>query len=59
MKAYLFAYSQACTQAQVQAFLNDTKAIKMWVAPFPYAAILVSDVGCAVSVYSGSQRHPS
>ena len=44
MKAYLFAYSQACMQAQVQAFLNDTKAIKMWVAPFPYAAILVSDL---------------
>ena len=44
MKAYLFAYSQACSQAQVHAFLNDTNAIKMWVAPFPYAAILVSDL---------------
>ena len=44
MKAYLFAYSQACVQAQVHAMLNDTQAIKMWVAPFPYAAILVSDL---------------
>ena len=44
MKAYLFAYSQICTQAQVHAFLNDTNAIKTWIAPFPYAAILVSDL---------------
>ena len=44
MKAYLFAYSQTCTQAQVHAFLNDTNAIKTWIAPFPYAAILVSDL---------------
>ena len=44
MKAYFFAYSQACMQAQVHALLNDTKAIKTWVAPFPYAAILVSDL---------------
>ena len=39
MKTYLFAYSQVCTQAQVHAFLNDTNAIKTWIAPFPYAAI--------------------
>ena len=44
MKAYLFAYSQACIQARVHAMLNDTEAVKMWVAPFPYAAILVSDL---------------
>ena len=44
MKAYLFAYSQTCTQAQVHAFLNDTNAIKTWIAPFPYAAILVSEL---------------
>ena len=43
MKTYLFAYSQMCTQAQVHALLNDTNAIKTWIAPFPYAAILVSD----------------
>jgi len=28
----------------VHAFLNDTNAIKTWIAPFPYAAILVSDL---------------
>lgn len=44
MKAYLFAYSQACSQAQVHAFLNNSKAVKTWVAPFPYSAILVSDL---------------
>lgn len=42
MKAYLFAYSQACIPAQVQHLLNDTKAVATWVSPFPYAAILVS-----------------
>ena len=45
MKAYLFVYSQKCTQAQVHAFLNHTNAIKTWIAPFPYAAILLSDLG--------------
>ena len=44
MKAYLFAYSQAWPQTRVHAFLNDTNAIKTWVAPFPYAAILVSEL---------------
>ncbi len=44
MKAYLFAYSQAWTQAQVHAILNDTKAIETWIAPFPSAAVLISDL---------------
>ena len=44
MKTYLFAYSQLCTPAQVHAFLNDTNGIKTWIAPFPYSAILVSDL---------------
>ncbi len=44
MKAYLFAYSQGWTQARVHAILNSTDAIKTWVAPFPYAAILVSEL---------------
>ena len=42
MKAYLFAYSQACVQSQLHAVLNDTAGVETWVAPFPYAAILVS-----------------
>ena len=44
MKAYLFAYGQALTQAQVHALLNQTNAIETWIAPFPSAAILVSDL---------------
>ena len=44
MKAYLFAYSQAWTQAQVHAVLNDTNAIETWIAPFPSAAVLISDL---------------
>ena len=42
MKSYLFTYSQAYTQAYVHGILNATQAIDTWVAPFPYAAILVS-----------------
>ena len=42
MKSYLFTYSQACTQGQVHSVLNDTEGVQTWVAPFPYAAILVS-----------------
>ena len=42
MKSYLFTYSQACTQARAHAVLNDTQEVQTWVAPFPYAAILVS-----------------
>lgn len=44
MNSYLFAYSQACTPAQVQFVLNDTQAVDTWVAPFPYAAILLSEL---------------
>ncbi len=42
MRPYLFAYSQACPQAHAHAVLNDTQGVDTWVAPFPYAAILVS-----------------
>ena len=44
MKGYLLAYSQACAPQQVQHLLNDTQAVVTWVAPFPYAAILVSSL---------------
>ena len=44
MKGYLLAYSQACAPQQVQHLLNDTRAVVTWVAPFPYAAILVSSL---------------
>lgn len=42
MKSYLVTYSQACTQAQMHTILNTTHGIDTWVAPFPYAALLVS-----------------
>ena len=42
MKSYLLTYTQAVTPAYVQYVLNDTEAVATWVAPFPYAAILVS-----------------
>ena len=45
MKAYLFAYSQACVPQQVQDLLSDTREVATWVSPFPYAAILVSSLG--------------
>ncbi len=44
MNAYLFTYSSTCLQAQVHAVLNNTNAIETWIAPFPYAAILVSNL---------------
>lgn len=44
MKAYLLAYGHALTQAQVHALLNETSAVEMWIAPFPSAAILASNL---------------
>ena len=44
MKPYLFTYSAACSQATVHAILNATNAIHNWIAPFPYSAILVSNL---------------
>ena len=44
MKPYLFTYSAARSQEGVHAILNATAAIHNWVAPFPYSAILVSNL---------------
>ena len=44
MKPYLFTYSATCSQSGVHAILNATDAIEDWIAPFPYSAILVSDL---------------
>ena len=43
MKSYLLTYTQAVRPAYVQHVLNDTKTVETWVAPFPYAAILISE----------------
>ena len=55
MKSYLFTYGQAGTQAYAHAILDATQAIDTWVAPFRYAAILVSrlDVQDLTSVLRG------
>ena len=42
MKPYLLTYTQPGTPAHVQYVLSDTQAVETWVAPFPYAAILIS-----------------
>ena len=44
MKAYLLTYSPVCPPKWVYKVLNTTQAIRNWVSPFPYAAILVSDL---------------
>lgn len=44
MRAYLFTYSSVCPQARVHAVLNTTDAIRDWIAPFPYSAILNSNL---------------
>ena len=44
MKAYLLKHSQACTPIHVQTLLNETEGIETWVSPFPYGAILVSEL---------------
>lgn len=44
MKAYLFTYSLTCPPAQVHTILNNTNAIHTWIAPFPYSAILISNL---------------
>ena len=46
MKAYLltYSYSPVCPPEWVYKVLNTTQAIHNWVSPFPYAAILVSNL---------------
>ena len=44
MKAYLLTHSQACTPTHVQSLLSETEGIETWVSPFPYGAILVSEL---------------
>lgn len=42
MKAYLLTYGQMGIPTHIHGILNDTKAIETWVAPFMYAAVLIS-----------------
>ena len=44
MKAYLLTYSPVCPPEWVYKVLDTTRAIHNWVSPFPYAAILVSNL---------------
>ena len=44
MKSYLLSHSEACAPEDVRQVLNDTRAVETWVTPFPYAAILISQL---------------
>ena len=44
MKPYLFLFCATCSPRGVHAILNATDAIHNWVSPFPYSAILVSNL---------------
>lgn len=44
MKAFLFSYSALAQPEYVHNVLNTTRAIATWVTPFPYSAIVVSDL---------------
>ena len=44
MKAYLLTYSDATTPQYVQSMLSATRAVSTWVAPFPYAVIVISEL---------------
>lgn len=44
MKAFLFAHSSAKAPEAVYEVLNGTRAVSTWVSPFPYAAILLSNL---------------
>lgn len=41
MHAYLLAHGAGCTPSEVRAVLNRIDTIRTWIAPFPYAAIVV------------------
>ena len=44
MKAYLLTYNSVFRPEDVHQILSGTHAVETWVSPFPYAAILLSDL---------------
>ena len=44
MKSCILTYDRSCIPEYVQGILNDIDAIGTWVSPFPYAAIVVSEL---------------
>lgn len=44
MKSCVLTYDRSCVPAHVRGALNDIDAIGTWVSPFPYAAIVVSEL---------------
>lgn len=44
MKAYLFTYSNLVSPETARATLDSTSAVSTWVSPFPYAAIVLSNL---------------
>jgi hypothetical protein len=44
VKAFLFAHSSATPPESVYEILNSTRAVSTWASPFPYSAILLSNL---------------
>lgn len=44
MKAFLLCHSSIASPEYVQAVLSSTRAVTTWVAPFPYSAIVISEL---------------
>ena len=41
MHAYLLSHGAACTPREVHSVLNGIDTIRTWIAPFPYAAVVI------------------
>jgi len=44
VKAYLLTYNSVFNPEYVHQILNNTRAIQTWVSPFPYSAIVLSNL---------------
>ncbi len=44
MKAFLLCHSNVASPEYVQAVLSSSRAVTTWVAPFPYSAIVISEL---------------
>jgi hypothetical protein len=44
VKAHLLAYNPVLAPERVHQILNNTQAVKTWLSPFPYAAVVLSEL---------------
>lgn len=44
MNSYLFTYSNLAAPETVHGILSSTQAVSTWISPFPYAAIVLSNL---------------